>query len=147
MPSAQKLSTISQATTGVVHRAHIGGDVGEFPIQEESESLQQAVAKRPKPAGSMNAFELMASALDISAILEDRMESRSLNTRFLSKAQPGIVIQYLEEAATARGGRLVRSNDCRSTPTPPRAEFLYLPNRTKTMCPELYRFFFLLAFF
>jgi len=81
---------------------------------EESESLQQAVAKRPGSAGSsMNAFQLMASALDISAILEDRMESRSLNTRFLSKAQPGAVIAYLEEEASTRGGRLVRSNDCR----------------------------------
>ncbi len=67
----------------------------------------------------MNAFQLMASALDISAILEDRLESRSLNTRFLSKAQPGAVISYLEEAASSRGGRLVRSNDCRSSPPPP----------------------------
>jgi len=88
--------------------------------QEESESLQQAVAKRPGSAGSsMNAFQLMASALDISAILEDRMESRSLNTRFLSKAQPGAVIAYLEEEASTRGGRLVRSNDCRCLWTPP----------------------------
>ena len=83
-------------------------------MQEESESLQQAVAKRPGSAGgSMNAFQLMASALDISAILEDRMEARSLNTRFLTKAQPAAVLAYLEEEAAARGGRLVRSNDCR----------------------------------
>lgn len=89
-------------------------DTAWHAFQDECESLDDALDKRRENGQSMNAFELMASALDISAIFDDRdSPSRATSTRFLSKEDPVVIVQCLERLATARDGRLIQSGKSR----------------------------------
>lgn len=56
----------------------------------------------------MNAFELMASALDISAIFDKEGSPIRSNTRFLSKARPEEIVACIQKLAASRGGNMVQ---------------------------------------
>lgn len=61
----------------------------------------------------MNAFELMASALDISPIFDDQNTNARANTRFLSKEEPTAIVTILERTVKARRGKLTRISQSR----------------------------------
>lgn len=60
-----------------------------------------------------NAFELINSGLDISALLELREELVARHTRFSSRAPPTDVAAAIEAAAVAVGGTVERQGVCR----------------------------------
>ena len=61
----------------------------------------------------MNAFQLMSSALDISAMFEARPDTVTRATRFTTKAPPADVLATLEQAVASRGGRVQRKDEAR----------------------------------
>ena len=61
----------------------------------------------------MNAFELMTSALDISAMFERRTDVISRGTRFTSKAAPPEIFARLENATARLGGHVKRRDSSR----------------------------------
>ena len=82
-------------------------------LQDECESLDDALSKEKSRSGRMNAFELMASALDISAIFDDQNRPSRASTRFLSKQEPVAIVQCLGQFASTREGRLMQSSKSR----------------------------------
>lgn len=61
----------------------------------------------------MNAFELMASALDISAILDKQDTPSRTSTRFLSRCSPAVILGELETLATSKAWTPIRLEDSR----------------------------------
>ena len=84
--------------------------------QEESSSANRSPGPEPGrlPAAGMNAFELMTSALDISAMFERRTDVISRGTRFTSRAPPPDILQRLEDATASLGGHVKRRDASRS---------------------------------
>ena len=82
-------------------------------MQDECESLDGALNRGKSGSGGMNAFELMASALDISAIFDDQKRPSIASTRVLTREDPAAIVQSLGHFATARGGRLIQSSKSR----------------------------------
>lgn len=80
---------------------------------DECDSLDTALSKGKKGSGGMNAFELMASALDISAIFDDQKGPARASTRVLTRAGPVAIAQSFGQFATSRGGRLIQSSKSR----------------------------------
>ena len=66
----------------------------------------------------MNAFQLINSALDISALFEAREDVVARATRFTSKAPPGDILGLLEDAVSRLGGRAKRRDSLRFVAMP-----------------------------
>ena len=74
--------------------------------QESIRRLTTLPISPQKPNSSMNAFELMASALDISSILGKQSEGRLKKYHFTSRMPPVNIWRGLEAAVSERGGSL-----------------------------------------
>lgn len=81
--------------------------------QDEAKIANQSAVLDALPSISLNAFQLMNSALDISAIFERRDDVVLRATRFTSKAAPPDILQHLESAIAKRGGTSRRRDDKR----------------------------------
>lgn len=104
-----------------------GAVVQPEPIQA---GLDPAEAKRrlqlsPGSLRKVNAFELLKSGLDISALFEARDDVVTRRTRFSSRASATTIMDSIESAAVAVGGRVARQ-DCGRLR-------LYIPNPKGTM--------------
>lgn len=64
----------------------------------------QAAAAKTKTHGRLNAFELLNSALDISAIFEHKDDVVTRRTRFTSKASTHDLLAALQQSTKAKGG-------------------------------------------
>lgn len=74
---------------------------------------QNGSAGSLRTTAGMNAFQLMSSALDISAIFERRDDVISRATRFTSKAPPPEILRRLESSIAKLGGSVKRRDSAR----------------------------------
>ena len=60
------------------------------------------------PAGArrLNAFQLLAQCLDVSALFEPADDLVTRHTRFTSRSPPGSIVAAIDRAAAAVGGRV-----------------------------------------
>ncbi|KAI3436682.1 hypothetical protein D9Q98_006098 [Chlorella vulgaris] len=94
--------------------------------QEDNSRRLQQVQQGPRSSlRKVNAFELIKSGLDISALFEARDDVVTRRTRFSSRAELCTIMAAIENAAVAVGGRVARQNECRLR--------LYIPNPRGTM--------------
>lgn len=64
----------------------------------------QAAAAKTKTGGRLNAFELLNSALDISAIFEHKDDVVTRRTRFTSMASTHDLLAALQQSTKDKGG-------------------------------------------
>ncbi|PRW55916.1 CBL-interacting serine threonine- kinase 3-like [Chlorella sorokiniana] len=107
-------------------------DVQPEEIQRSSSAGSSSQHRRPGTPASprsdrrINAFELIKSGLDISALFEARDDVVTRHTRFSTKAPLDTVLASIESAAVGSGGRVEREEEGRMR--------LYIPQpRSGTM--------------
>ena len=78
----------------------------EMSKRVQPQSMSSPVSPSKQPHESMNAFELMASALDISSILEKRLDSALRKFHWTTRKVPSEIWYAIEEAVSCEGGTL-----------------------------------------
>ena len=89
---------------------------GLLSRQDEQDAWGGALKEGVHRTRGMNAFELMAQALDISPIFDAHGSQKAGDTRFVTRREAPFIVATLGKAAEARGGRLVQSSQSRFEP-------------------------------